>query len=248
MPKPANDDRAPGQRATVSEADLQAYVDGELDAATRGAVEGYLACNPDLAAKVMTALHMRHGGPAMASPRRRPRRGWVQAIAALVICAGSGALGWSAAASHEAEGWRESGGGIPPDYVEDAADSRQASILRAAMVSQTETPTLDAAEIRRTMRLRLPALPADWRVVDVQVYPSDDGPSVNLVLDTPKGRRLILSASRTNAGPRVPGIAVREDEAVAFWSRDGGAYVLGGQAPPQDLLAAAAELSQSREL
>ena len=244
---PANDDHASPRRRPIGEADLQAYVEGTLDEDARSAVEGYLACNPDLAARVMTALHLRgrSGAPATS---RRPRRRLVQAAVALAICVGSGALGWSVAATHEAEGWREADGGLPPDYVEDAADSRQASVLRAAMRSQAETPTLDAAEIRRAMRLRLPHLPRGWRIVDVQVYPTDDGPSVNLVVATPQGRRLDLFAIRAASGVRRPELARRGKEIVAFWTRDSSAYVLGGDESGPQLLSAATELSQNSNL
>jgi len=247
MPPPANDDDALPHRSRIGDADLQAYIDGTLDADARAAVEGYLACNPDLAARVMTALHMRGRTPA-GRPTRRPRRRLVQAAAAVAICLGSGALGWSVAATREAEGWREADGGLPPDYVEDAADSRQASVLRAAMASQAETPTLDVAEIRRAMRLRLPQLPRDWRIVDVQVYPTDDGPSVNLVLETPQQRRLDLFAIRAPEGVRAPELARRGKEMVAFWRRDNSAFVLGGDGSAQQLMSAATELSQNSNL
>ena len=247
MPPPANDDHVTPQRSPIGEADLQAYVDGALDADARSAVEGYLACNPDLAARVMTALHTRGRTPA-AKQARRPRRPLLQAAAALTICLGSGALGWSVASTHEAEGWREADGGLPPDYVEDAADSRQASVLRAAMASQAESPNLDAAEIRRALSLRLPHLPRDWRIVDVQVYPTDDGPSVNLVVETPQRRRLDLFAIRAAAGARAPELATRGKDIVAFWRRDNSAYVLGGDGSRQQLLSAATELSQNSNL
>jgi hypothetical protein len=116
------------------------------------------------------------------------------------------------------------------------------------MISQAETPTLDAAEIRRALRLRLPHLPGDWRIVDVQVYPTDDGPSVNLVVVTPQGRRLDLFAIRARAGVSAPEVAIRGKEIVAFWTRDNSAYVLGGDGSRQQLLSAATELSQNSNL
>lgn len=247
MPPPANDDHALPRSSRIGDAALQAYVDGTLSPEARAEVEGYLACNPDLAARVMTALHMR-GRTSAGRPTRRPRRRLAQAAAALAIGLVSGALGWSVAATREAEGWREADGGLPPDYVEDAADSRQASVLRAAMISQAETPTLDAAEIRRAMRLRLPHLPRDWRIVDVQVYPTDDGPSVNLVLETSQRRRLDLFAIRAPQGVRAPELARRGQETVAFWRGDNSAFVLGGDGSAQQLMSAATELSQNGEL
>ena len=66
---PANDDDAPLQRTPIGEADLRAHVEGALDDEARSIVEGHLACNPDLAARVMTAPHpKRHGRTAAAAP------------------------------------------------------------------------------------------------------------------------------------------------------------------------------------
>jgi hypothetical protein len=133
--------------------------------------------------------------------------------------------------------------------VEDAAESRQASRLRETMASQLETPQLDAGEIRRTLRVPLPRLPADWRVRDVQVFPTDDGPSVNVVVETAAGRRLELFAVRARATlSGRPQIAMRGGEAVAFWERGAAAYVLAGPQSHAELLADASALARGANL
>jgi hypothetical protein len=243
MPSAAND--PPNPRLTVSDADLADYAEGRLAGNRRRAVEGMLACNPDLAAQVMTRMHMAGGSRP---PRRR--RGMTTAALVLGLVAGLGSgAGLAAISRQDHDGWRELDGGDPPGYLEDAAESREASRLREDMASQVETPRLDAGEIRRTLRVALPRLPDEWLVRDVQVFPTDDGPSVNLVVVTPQGRRLELFAVRAPAsGEGRPEIAQRGREVVAFWERGESAYVLAGPQSARDLLLEASALAQGANL
>lgn len=244
MPTPANDDGP--SRLDVSNDDLRLYVTGELRPERRRAVEGFLAANPDLAARVMTELHRSAPSP----PRRRGRR-LAAAVLAVAIgaCGASAVAGWSAAEQRDLDGWREADGDLPPAYVEEAAEVRETALVRATMPSQPETPQLDIAEIRRTLRLELPGLPAQWRVVDVQVYPTDAGPSVNLTAERSDGRRLSLFVVRANTSTTArPELAMRGSEVVAFWERGESAYVLSGDAPRDVLLSQAATLARARNL
>ncbi|PZQ64107.1 MAG: hypothetical protein DI570_06680 [Phenylobacterium zucineum] len=227
----ANDDRAPTRR-TVSDADLSAYAAGRLSGDRASEVEGFLACNPDLAARMMGELHRGHR--AHPAPRRRPR---AVAAAALGACFLSGVLGWSVAGERGGDGWREADGGSPPDYVEDAAESRQATLVRLAMRSQPESPHLDPAEVRTALKLNMPRLPATWQVIDAQVFPTDDGPAVHLVMQDGGQRRITLFVVRTRAQGRVaPELAVKAADAVAFWQVGENAYVLGGDGTREQLL------------
>lgn len=245
MPQPANDD-APS-RLDVGDDDLRRYVTGDLSPERRRAVEGFLACNPDMAAGVMTLLHQ--GGRP---PRRhRGRRLVAGALAVMVAASGASAFaGWTAAEHRDMEGWREADGDMPPVYVEEAAESRQAGLVRAAMASQVESPRLDVAEIRRNLRLDVPSLPDDWRVIDVQVYPTDAGPSINLSVETPAGQRLNLFVVRadTDAASGTPELAARNGEIAAFWERGESAYVLSGDASGDTLLSLAKALANAKNL
>lgn len=241
MTTAANDDRP--DRLAITEDDLRAYAEDRLDGPRRREVAGYLACNPDLAAEVMTRLHMASPGP----PRRRGRRALRAAVLGLSVVLGAG-VGWAAAERHELDGWREADGGTPPDYVEEAAESREAVDLRGRMDSQIETARLDAGEIRSQLAIHIPALPRAWQVRDVQVFPTDTGPSVNLVLEAPDRRRLQLFAVRVTSADRRPEIAARGDERVVFWQRDGAAYVLSGPRSRTELLSDAAALGEASNL
>jgi anti-sigma factor RsiW len=243
MSKAANDE-GPLSPLSVTAADLHAYVAGGLTGERRREVEGLLACNPDLAAQVMTQLHL--GGGAEA--RRKPRQARLASglAVALALALGSG-LGWVAAERGELEGWRASDGATPPKYVEEAAESREAARIREGMISQPAS-RLDAAEIRRTLRVSLPSLPSDWRVKDVQVFPTDSGPAVNLVAEA-AGRRVELFAVRAKTAATVrPRIAIRGPEAVAYWERGDDAYVLSGPQSRRELMSAAVALASGADL
>jgi hypothetical protein len=230
MPEAAND-QGPA-RLVITDADLDAYVRGRLSPRRRREVEGFLACNPDMAAGVMTQFHFRSDS---APPRRR--KGFVVTAMAvgLAACVGAGA-GWAAGECQDLDGWRRAGGGAPPEYVEEAQESREAAELRQQMVSQAETPHLNVTEIRERLRIRLPSFPGSWRVHDVQVFPTDTGPGVNLLIEAPDRRRLQLFAVAVTSGDRRPEVARKGDEVVAYWQRDGAAYVVSGPRSPAELM------------
>lgn len=231
--RPANDDRSATGRRSISDDDLSAYVAGGLSPARRVELEGFLACNPDVAAQVMTELHRR--GPAR--PRRAGARRWASlaAMAAVALLAAVG--GWNVARIDGPDDWVEKVVAVSPAYVEDALESQQATKVRAAMLSQAETPVLDRAEIQRSLRVRAPILPSGWRLLDAQVFPSDDGPGLNLIVEAPNGRRLSLFAVSADTWVTAnPVVARKGRETVAFWETGGSAFVLIGDNSGGELL------------
>lgn len=237
----ANDDTTPRRAFAVTDEDLGSYVCGDLDPTRRTEVEGFLACNPDIAARVMTELHRR--GPTD-SPRRRPQP-WRNLAAALVVCVTSGAVGWNAAKATVTDTWLGDLMSGAPAYVEEALESRQATLVRAAMISQFETPTLDRAEIQRALKVRAPELPPGWRLIDAQVFPSDDGPGLNILLEAPSGRRLSLFAVQANTWVSAePVLSRRGRESVAYWEDGVSAFVLIGDGSSAVLLAEARALAR----
>lgn len=237
MSTAANDD---GVGRVYSPETLAAYVRGELSPARVAQVEGYLACNPDLAAQVMAGLHR--------SRRVRPLRGLnsrrvASMIAGLGLLAAGMGVGFAAAPGE---------GSIfgPPEYVEDAVMASRALARRAVMRSQPETPHLDSAEIAAATRVRLPDLPAGWRLRDVQVFPADAGLAVGVLMTDEQGDALNLFAveagSRADATPDVVKLA---GEHVAYWEIGEAAYALTGEAStPAELIRQAGRLSRSRLL
>lgn len=238
----ANDDRTSARALGVSDEDLSAYVCGDLGAERRTDVEGFLACNPDIAARVMTELH-RRGRTGGVRGRPKP---WRKLTAAVVACVASGTVGWNAARATVADTWLGDLMSGAPSYVEEALESRQATLVRAGMISQSETPTLDRAEVQRALKVRTPELPPGWRLIDAQVFPSDEGPGLNILLEAASGRRLSLFAVKADTWVSATPVLVRRGrEAVAYWEDGVSAFVLIGEHSGDQLLAEARALARS---
>jgi anti-sigma factor RsiW len=222
--------------------ELMAYVDGQLAEPQRIEVEEYLSRHPELAAQVMAEISVsdslrlaKRGRPASTSVRNldascrleralvRRRAGrllqWPIALAAFA------GIGWVAHG-----GMPVGGAAAEPSLVDDAVMAHRTAKLRAGMRSQVETAHLDKAEIERAAHVRIPALPGGWRVIDVQLFPSHDGPGVQVAVDPPgEGGALSLFAVRSDdEAPAIPKTLRRGAEQVAYWRHGDTAFALTG--------------------
>ncbi|WP_309390388.1 anti-sigma factor [Chelatococcus sambhunathii] len=227
--------------------ELDAYVDGELSAERRIEVEAWLAAHPELASRVMADLKLRNemrrmvGEPAPLRPETERlarrlesgilwRRRLVFARRAAVILLLIG-FGWAA---NSGLGsfliGRVSASTQPPAYVSEAVMSQRTAQLRAEMKSQIETPDYDRDEIRAATAIVMPELPADWKVADVQVFPSDFGPSVQMAINSTEFGLLSLFAVRPGqfAFKSAVGQQIDRTTAAAYWQVGEVAYVLVG--------------------
>jgi anti-sigma factor RsiW len=186
----------------VTDADIDAYVDGQLDVLRRIDVEAFLANRPEAAARVMADLRLRHElRLAMAVPEEMARLETLEAAERLQGALGRDRLFSSfrraaAVALFVGAGWlahsllgpltvTQVAASTPaPAYVEDAARAHSTMVLRASMASQPEVTAYDPVEIRAATAIAMPRLPQDWQVRDVQVYPSQFGPSVEVAVES----------------------------------------------------------------
>jgi anti-sigma factor RsiW len=245
----------------ITEADLLAYVDDQLDAARRIEVEEHLAHDPEAAARIMAdlkdrdALRLLHTAPLPRPPgtmlgaasRLERALAWqefglkLRRVAAVVTLIG---FGWFA---HGQVGLGITGSEAspkPPAFVEDALHSHETGLLRARMVSQPEAEAYDSAEIRAETGIQLPALPDDWQVRDAQVFPSRYGHSVELVIDASDLGRVSLFGAQALAFDVIAPTLARFDKAKAvYWQTGPLAYVLTGTGSDSALERAATQLS-----
>jgi anti-sigma factor RsiW len=248
----------------IPEADLIAYVDDQLDTSRRVDVEAYLAGHPAGAARVMADLRTRDelrlalatstsvAKPATRAAVRRLERGLTRgrflgglqrALAVVTLLA----AGWFA---HDALGPLSVSQVVastpPPPYVDDAVQAHRTTIVRATMKSQPEISDYDPIDIRAATAIVMPDLPKNWRVLDVQVYPSKFGPSVEVAVETAESGMMSLFAVRPGTFEVVaPSIAPTGDVSAAYFQVGEVAYALVAAADTRDLDRAASRLADT---
>ena len=237
----------------ITDCDIDAYIDDELDVGRRMEVEDHLARNPEVASRVMADFSARsalrlmfHDGrnasqmtekAAVTLAQRLARRRWrLPAAGGLAAAAGIAAL-----MIHPVRH------GDVPAYVDSAVVSHKVGLLRAAMTSQIETPDFDPRETLKRTRIRMPVLPEKWRITDVQLFPALTGPALQFMIRTDGGAALSMFAVRADGRAATEPVAVRRgDDAVAYWHRDGMAYALTGALRPADMDRVAGDLADNQ--
>lgn len=242
---------------------IDAYVDGRLPEAERIGVEGWLAGQPEAAAAVMADLRLRHemrlafaapeGAPApetlaagrrlaagLRADRQAPRIARIAAVAAVFM------LGWMA---HAGLGPLSVGGlsaaPPPPAWLSAALEAHRTSGLRAHMASQAPSPALDRAEIRAATGLYLPAIPPDWQLRDLQVFPSDFGPSLEAAFAAPEGALSLFAVRPGSFAVQRPALMTGAETTAAHFQIGDAAYVLVAPAGTERLEEEATRLFDS---
>jgi len=241
----------------VREFELDAYMDGELCLERRLAVEEHLSRTPAAAARLMADLHVRTAlrlihqpcgprPPAMVDAAARlgrrlqgtSVRRWLSPVGRLSAAATALAL-LALVATPQPEVVAS-----PPAYVSEALMAYRTGLLRESMVSFVETPDYDRHEVLRATQIRVPRLPAGWRVTDVQLFPSDQGPALQLMIRTASGHSASIFAVRAkSAAPRQPVAIRRGSRSVAYWRANDISYAMIGAEAPEVLDLAATDLA-----
>ncbi len=219
----------------VNLVEIDAYVDDQLDLSRRFVVETHLSRNPMEAARVMADLSTRSALRLLA-PMPQPMPEDMARKAALLTAPPKGrpiirrilpfAASFAAAASFALIFLRPSG---PPEYVDYAINSHRIAMMRAAMVSQVETPHYDAKEIASNTRIAMPHLPKEWQITDVQLFPTERGPALVVAVKTDAGQNFSLFALRDRSrAPEQPDAVQEGAESVAYWRRGDMSYALTG--------------------
>jgi anti-sigma factor RsiW len=245
----------------ITEADLLAYVDDQLDPARRIEVEEHLAHDPEAAARIMAdlkdrdSLRLLHAAslprPAepmlVAATRLERALAWqevglkLRRIAAVVTLIG---FGWFAHGQVGLGVTDSEASPKPPAFVEDALHSHETGLLRARMVSQPEVEAYDPAEILAETGIRLPSLPEDWQIRDAQIFPSRYGHSIEIAIDAGDLGRVSLFATQALAFDVItPTLARFERAAAVYWQTGQLAYALTGTGSDKALERAATRLA-----
>jgi anti-sigma factor RsiW len=233
----------------MTEHDLQAYVDGRLDAGRRQAVEAYLAANPGLAAKAAAyrrqndAMHTAFDAiadePVPARFRKPARATWpALSYAAMAGCLAVGL----------ATGWMVREPAVSPAALAAARSpltpvsfARQAAVAHAVFSPEVLHPVEVGADQephlvkwlskRLGVDVRPPDLnPAGFQLIGGRLLPATSGPAAQFMYQDARGQRLTLYV-RTH-GPDTQETAFRYEKSdgvgVFYWiDRDLG-YALSG--------------------
>jgi anti-sigma factor RsiW len=243
----------------VSEAELHAYFDGELDASRRRAVEAHLAAHPEdadrlesyrgqdkLIRRAYRSLAERPVSPGTIRflmdrvDMRRPRR-WLWPGAALV----AGLLLFAAGTT---SGWYGRALLAPADPRTHAlvADAAAAHLVYAVEVRHpVEVPASEQDHLatwlgrRLEVPLRVPDLSkSGYDLIGGRLLPAEAGrPAAQLMYEDVGGRRVTLYVRATSGDQRTAFRFAREGDLSALYWEDGAvAWVLVGELPRARLL------------
>ena len=228
----------------VTEDELHAYVDNELPAERRAAVEAWLATHADDAERVTSwramsdALHAKYDAvmdepvPARLSVdqlSRAPRRWMMGAIAAsmLAFAAGGGA------------GWMAHGASAKPsmfaNFTGDALDAHKLYVVEVrhpVEVAGNEKAHLQQWLTKRCgWQVRAPELDATGlKLVGGRLLPGPNGPASFLKYETTSGERFTIYASRATTDATQMRYAASGSNGAMFWADRGVGYVVSGGA------------------
>jgi anti-sigma factor RsiW len=229
----------------VSDDELHAYVDGELPADRRSAVEAWLATHPDDAGKVATwraqahLIRTRYGAVAEEKPPHRldigrlmrRRTSAIAAAVAAVVAAFliGGVVGWTAHGVAAA---------TPSDLTRFTSDALDAYRLYTVEVRHpVEVPgdqrphLVEWLSKRVGSPLRAPELDkVGLKLVGGRLLPGPTGATAFFMYETPSGERFTLYCGRTSDDATALRYTTGEQNAAYYWVDGNLAYVLSGPA------------------
>src|SRR5215468_10859890 len=215
----------------VTENELHAYVDDEIAADRRGAVEAWLASHPEDAARVaqwraqVDAIRARYG---MLASEPIPARFDLDKLA-------GGVVGWMAHGASAAAPSRFD------TFTAQALDAYRVYVVEVrhpVEVTGGERPHLvQWLSKRLDYELRIPELePSGLKLVGGRLLPGPFGPAAFCMYEGPSGERFTIYYARTDS----PQTAMRYREAdrfaAVYWVEHGLAYVVSGPTDRERLL------------
>lgn len=226
----------------VTEDELHAYVDNELPAERRAAVEAWLAAHPEDAERVTSwrsmsdALHAKYDAVAdepvptrlsVDQLSRTPRRWMMGAIAAsLLAFAVGGGIGWAARGANA----------TPSMFASFTGDALGAHKLYVVEVRHpVEVAGSDKAHLQQWLskrcgwEVRAPELDATGlKLVGGRLLPGPTGPASFLMYETASGERFTIFAARAQTEATQMRYAAHDGTGALFWADRGVGYVVSG--------------------
>jgi anti-sigma factor RsiW len=238
--------------ASILEAELHAYVDGELPADRRAAVEAWLAAHPDDAARVAAwraqadLINARYGGvaqepvPARLDIERlgeRERRWPLLAVAAIVAAfVLGGVAGWFGR-----ETWAGGVGGTRI-LTADAIDAHKLYVVEVRhpveVAGSEQAHLVQWLSKRLGYDVRAPDLGAiGLKLVGGRLLPGPSGAGAALLMyEGPSGERFTIYCARSQSPESALRYQVAGSVAAFYWIDDKRGFVVSGPADRERLL------------
>jgi anti-sigma factor RsiW len=238
------------RHSPVTEDELNAYVDGEVSAERRAAIEAWLATHPEDAARVAQwraqadAIRAHYGVVATERvPARlnldkvmRNGRSW-RAVAAAAAAAAfliGGVAGWLA---HHAAAPAPSAVDLATADALSAHKLYIAEVRHPIEVRANEQHLLPWLSRRVGTSLRAPDLETfSLKLLGGRLLPGPVGPAALFMYESPNGERYTFYASRAKAPRSALRYHAEESAAAVLWVESDIGYVLSGPADRERLL------------
>ena len=235
----------------VTEDELHAYVDGELPADRRDAVEAWLSSHPDDAARVaawrtQADVIRAHYGAIASEPvaarfdidkLTRSGRSWraIAAVAVIMAFLAGGVVGWMAHGASAAAPSRFE------TFTTQALDAHRVYVVEVrhpVEVTGAEQPHLvQWLSKRLDYELRIPDLePSGLKLVGGRLLPGPFGPAAFCMYEGPSGERFTIYYARTDSPQTAMRYRAGDRFAALYWVEHGLAYVVSGPAERERLL------------
>lgn len=233
----------------ISDNDLHAYADGELDPARVAEVEAHIGADPGAAQRVADwrrqkeALHALFDGvltepvPARLLERPRARRPLLRMAAVLAWLAVGGVAGWALRGAGPAAG---------PHAVPLA---RQAAVAHAVYVPEVRHPVEVGADQEQHLvawlskRLGTPVKAPrlselGYGLVGGRLLPAEEGPAAQFMYQDAEGHRLTLYVRTDAGGGRETAFRYARESGVSvfYWVEGSLGYALSGDLEKAELL------------
>lgn len=245
---------------TISDHELHAYVDGELDAQRRLDVEAWLAAHPDAATRVhdyqliQTQLHARYDA-ALTEVVERPLppgrfsfAGFARVAVVSTLMLVSGLLGWSLKSDPDLR----VSGPLMADLVQPAAFAHQ--VYSSDTRYPVEIPAPEQASLNRWLsqrmhtELRAPDLSRENLVfMGGRLLPSTNRMAAQFMYKDARGQRLTVYVRRVTGLDGASEFKYREqgDLHVFYWIDGEMGYAVTGTQPASRLVTVASAVQAS---
>lgn len=249
------------------DADLHAYVDGELDPVRRIEFEAFLAANPGAAARVHDYLHqkasLRQGldlivaaapAPTSVLEERLSRRLGTSFLvrrlgpiaAALLLVTGGWSMGAWYQTNHHKSRWA-----YVPVFADEAAEAHSTAVADAP--TQSSPPPADLKAMAGVLARRiggrtvdLPEVDPNLTLVRASIVQWDEGPALQFVYREPDGEVLTLFVVAGDTLEDIGLHTVEQDNLqLVYWRAGMAAYTVTGNKADRDLLAVARRMADS---